>query len=190
MKNLIFVALILMTGCTSAYHTGVNIHNNDVSFIGPIAKEISKKPDLIAFEEECISAIISGNVTKIQDLSNPRLLDVIRFQPLRKQFETFIADMHLNGSFARREIQKSTVYMDEIIGRDPYKIYTFIICEYELMGPPGGRAVLLIEKKTDCFKLWGFAIFSCGCEKCPPALTYTAEEVKNRETYIKSFCNS
>jgi hypothetical protein len=69
------------------------------------------------------------------------------------------------------------------MSQDPYKIYDFIGCEYKLAGNPNVRVLLLIDRKTELFKLWGFSIHPSDPDNKKSELTYFAKEIKGWWTF-------
>jgi hypothetical protein len=181
MKRLLFVALILITGCTSVYHIGANVHSDGTALYRPVPKHVSS--EMIPFEETCVKAVLSSDVQVIKAVADLTLREKLAIQPLRQQLDSVRLTFHLNGSFARRKLHNTRYWLDEMISKDPYKIYDFIACEYELRGDRTVRLLLLIDKKSDSFRLWGFSVYSCDSRSSKTEITYTSKDIKKWWTF-------
>lgn len=179
-KIFLALSLILISGCTSLYNIGANVHDNGGALYRPVPKKVAN--EMKSFEEECITAIIRGDIEKINALANPLLLNQIKNETLQQQLESIRAKFTLSDKFTRVKLHNSYFWLDEMISLDPYKLYDFIAAEYEINGKQNIHVLLLIDKKPE-YKLWGFSIHPSDPNEKKSELTYFAKEIKGWWTF-------
>lgn len=179
-KIYLYMLAIVLTGCTSMYHIGGNLHDDGGVLHRPVPKKVKK--EMQYFEEKVVLAIINADANSLISLSTPALSSQLKENILSNELETIKVKYNFNGKYKIRKIHNISYWADEMISLDPYKIYDFIACEYELNGERGAHAFLLISKKED-FKIWGFEIHKAEPGEKIPDLKYFAKEIKGWFTF-------
>lgn len=171
------LTIFLVSGCISKYHIGANVHDDGNALHRPVAKKVEK--EMKEFEEECVRAFISCDIVKIKQIANPLLLEKISNVQLEDKINAIKDKYRLNGNYKIRRLHSQLFWLDEMVSWDQYKVFDFILCEYELEGQKNAYITLLINK-ADKFQLWGFEIYGVGTDTAKASdLKYYVKEIKD-----------
>jgi hypothetical protein len=142
----------------SRYYWGANVHPDGGALVRPVPGRVDE--DLQPFSEKCVQTILKGNVDGLRTIASgdlpPQLDDPSLTERLRSTSEKYA----LAGTFEQIDSTGGGLWMDEMISRDPYKLYDFFVTEFLLPGKTNAHAFLLIKRTGVELSLLGFDIHS------------------------------
>ncbi len=178
------VCLILigfyLSGCTSRYYWGANLHPDGSALVRPVPKQIDN--DLRTFSQSCANKFIEKDGKSLWGLMSHDLQNAVDQEKFKTQIKEINEKRNLSGKF--KQIKSSgRLWLDEMVSRNPYEVFDFFVTEFSLDGKPSVHMFLLVKKEPTKLTIWGLEIHEGSHKGEVPDMTCMPKELKGWKSF-------
>ena len=159
-----------MTACTgmrvSRYYWGANMHPDGAAMVRPVPVRVDE--DLQPFSQKCVETILRQDVDGLRSIASGDLPAELDDPSLAERFHATSEKYALTGTFEQIDSTGGGLWMDDVMSRDPYKLYGFFVTEFLLPGKTNAHAFILIKRSGTKLSLIGFDVHSAAHQGADP----------------------
>jgi hypothetical protein len=168
--RLFLLPLLLAGACggmrVSRYYWGANLHSDGVALVRPVPTRVDT--DLQPFSVNCVESILKNDVDSLRKVASGDLSAQLEDRSIPGRLHAISEKYLLAGTFEQIDSTGGGIWMDEMISRDPYKLYSFFVTEFLLPGKANAHAFLLIQRNGNDLSLLGFNVHSAMHQGAEP----------------------
>jgi len=175
--GLLLLAVGFASACISRYYWGANMHQDGGALVRPVPVRVDA--DLQPFSRQCVEAILHQDVNGLRTVASGDLLDELDDSSVSERLRATSEKYSFYGTYEQIDSTGGGVWMDEMISRDPYKMYEFFVTEFALPGKANAHAFLLVKRTGTGLSLFGLDIHSAAHQGADPDLKLMPKALKS-----------
>ena len=178
---LLLLAVAFASACSSLrisrYYWGANIHEDGGALVRPVPVRVDD--DLQPFSRQCVEAILHQDVNGLRTVASGDLRGELDDSSVSEHLRATSEKYAFSGTYEQIDSTGGGMWMDEMISRDPYKMYEFFVTEFALPGKTNAHAFLLVTRTDSGLSLFGFDIHSAAHQGADPDLKLMPKALKS-----------
>lgn len=156
------------------------MHGDGGALVRPVPVRVDA--DLQPFSRQCVEAILHRDVDGLRAVASGDLPGELDDSSVSERLRATSEKYAFDGTYEQIDSTGGGMWMDEVISRDPYKLYEFFVTEFVLPGKTNAHAFLLVKRTRTGLSLFGFDIHSAAHQGADPDLKLLPKALKGWRT--------